>query len=266
MVRFGLQQSENGAGAELAPFERPAQCFNGRIQDVRTVSRELDQAGISSLSSERVGGDLADDVVSDWDFGTGIGTDVATDVSGSGHDGVVVNIPSSARAVCTTCTLMGGLDQFDPRRQLRQRRCPNHRKRDPTILGPRTLRTRRQRRRPECPDRPPTTRQSRRCSSTRTGDVSHPHRKRTVTGVAVNRNRQPRAGDPSRSAAPRGHRRPGPLRRLVPPLATFEVGGATLAHRAGAFGEVGRGAQARLLRHLVVGRRHDLVGKTGAQR
>jgi N,N-dimethylformamidase len=85
-----------GPGAAAARFEKPDDVFNGRIQDVRIVNRILDEHEIDALASEVVPPELTDAVVADFDFAHEIKTTKAVDISGSGLEGIVVNLPNRA--------------------------------------------------------------------------------------------------------------------------------------------------------------------------
>jgi len=86
----------DGAGAARSARLKPAEVFNGRIQDVRICNRVLEEAEIGELASEQVPGHLSGVVVADWDFGRGIRTTRIDDISGNGHHGTVVNLAERA--------------------------------------------------------------------------------------------------------------------------------------------------------------------------
>ncbi len=83
----------NGKGAALAHFEKPADVFSGRIQDVRIAARALSADEIDALSAEIAPQNLAKSLVADFDFGKEISSTRAVDVSSTGLEGVVVNLP-----------------------------------------------------------------------------------------------------------------------------------------------------------------------------
>ncbi len=85
-----------GKGTAKARFEKPADVFNGRIQDVRIASRALSMKELDQLSAERAPRGLRDSLVADWDFARGIGTTRVHDISGNGNSGTVVNLPERA--------------------------------------------------------------------------------------------------------------------------------------------------------------------------
>ncbi|MBL3600323.1 MAG: LamG domain-containing protein [gamma proteobacterium endosymbiont of Lamellibrachia anaximandri] len=85
-----------GKGAANAEFEKPADVFNGRIQDVRLANRVLSESEVDQLSAEKAPDKLRGSLVGDWDFARGIGTAKIHDVSGNGHIGSVINLPERA--------------------------------------------------------------------------------------------------------------------------------------------------------------------------
>lgn len=85
-----------GPGAANAKFEKPADVFNGRIQDVRIANRVLSVSEVDQLSSEKASNKLRSSLVGDWDFAQGIGSTIIHDVSGKGHNGSVINLPERA--------------------------------------------------------------------------------------------------------------------------------------------------------------------------
>jgi len=93
---FRIAAARGGAGAARARFEKPDQIFNGRIQDVRILNRSLNQAEIDELSSETIPAKFQQALVADFDFARGLQSDSAEDLSKSGLEGVVVNIPNRA--------------------------------------------------------------------------------------------------------------------------------------------------------------------------
>lgn len=86
----------NGEGAAMALREKPGNGFNGRIQDVRIANVALSEEDARRMMLETAPIDLASQIVLNLDFSVGIKTDRATDVSGRGNHGVVVNIPERA--------------------------------------------------------------------------------------------------------------------------------------------------------------------------
>lgn len=86
----------NGEGAAMAQREKPGNGFNGRIQDVRITNVTLSADDTRRLMLETAPVDMVGKIVLNLDFSAGIKTDKATDVSGRGNHGVVVNIPERA--------------------------------------------------------------------------------------------------------------------------------------------------------------------------
>ena len=86
----------DGAGAAEAALEKPGNVYNGRIQDVRIASRTLSADEVDALSAEKVPVSLSAAIVADWDFARDIDSTNIRDVSGSGLDGVAVNLPERA--------------------------------------------------------------------------------------------------------------------------------------------------------------------------
>ena len=91
-----IAASRGGPGALAARFEKPIDVFNGRIQDVRILSRVLSVEEIDTLASEVVPTNIADSIIADFDFGRGIKSTKAIDVSKNKLEGVVVNLPNRA--------------------------------------------------------------------------------------------------------------------------------------------------------------------------
>lgn len=85
-----------GEGAANAKFEKPGDNFNGRIQDVRILSKVLSGDEIDNLASPIVPETLKADIIVDYDFSQGIDTAQVADISGSGANGVAVNLPNRA--------------------------------------------------------------------------------------------------------------------------------------------------------------------------
>ncbi|RDH81859.1 MAG: hypothetical protein DIZ78_15515 [endosymbiont of Escarpia spicata] len=94
-LRIAAVRARKGAAAN-ARFEKPADVFNGRIQDVRLANRVLSVSEVDQLSAEKTPDKLRSSLVSDWDFAKGIGNAMVQDVSGKGHNGSVVNLPERA--------------------------------------------------------------------------------------------------------------------------------------------------------------------------
>jgi N,N-dimethylformamidase len=94
-LRIAAVRASKGTAAS-ARFEKPADVFNGRIQDVRLANRVLSVSEIEQLSAEKTPDKLRSSLVGDWDFAKGIGSAMVQDVSGKGHDGSVVNLPERA--------------------------------------------------------------------------------------------------------------------------------------------------------------------------
>lgn len=91
-----IAAGRGGEGAAAAELEKPSHVFNGRIQDVRIVSRALTADELDALSSEVVPESVAGDVVADFDFAKEIPSNRARDLSSSGLAGLVVNGPERA--------------------------------------------------------------------------------------------------------------------------------------------------------------------------
>ncbi|MDG1386987.1 MAG: hypothetical protein P8P79_01015 [Halioglobus sp.] len=89
-LRIGA--ARGGPGAANAAYEKPVDCFNGRLQDARIFSVALTQDDIDGISAEQLRAVYAEAVVADWDFGRGIDTLQAEDVSGNELHGSVVNL------------------------------------------------------------------------------------------------------------------------------------------------------------------------------
>ena len=81
-----------GKGAARASFEKPADVFNGRIQDVRIFNDVLNPGDIDAIAAEQLPSNYRDRIVADWDFGRRIKTLQAEDVSGNEQHGLVVNL------------------------------------------------------------------------------------------------------------------------------------------------------------------------------
>lgn len=86
----------DGAGAVNSRYEKPAQVFNGRIQDIRIFSGVIDVSAIDSISKEQLPINYKDKCVADWDFGRGIKTTQVDDISGNAQHGKVINLAERA--------------------------------------------------------------------------------------------------------------------------------------------------------------------------
>lgn len=94
VLRIGAVR--NGPGAAMSVREKPSQGFFGRVQDVRVVNRALSDEAAETLSQETTPANLSGAVVLDLDFSLEMTTTRATDISGNGHHGTIVNIPERA--------------------------------------------------------------------------------------------------------------------------------------------------------------------------
>lgn len=91
-----IAATRDGAGAAMSEQDKPGDVFNGRIQDVRVLSRVLESGKIEELGAEAVPISLRGDVVAAWDFALDMSTTIIRDTSANGLDGVVVNLPERA--------------------------------------------------------------------------------------------------------------------------------------------------------------------------
>jgi N,N-dimethylformamidase len=86
----------NGPGAAKADYEKPAQNFNGRIQDIRIANRALSAEEINAMAAPVVPAELKSSIIADFDFSQKISSTSAINIAQSGADGVVVNLPNRA--------------------------------------------------------------------------------------------------------------------------------------------------------------------------
>jgi N,N-dimethylformamidase len=86
----------NGPGAADAKFEKPSDNFNGRIQDIRITNKALDAREINAMAAPVVPEELKSFVVADYDFSQKISSASVVDISPTGADGVVINLPNRA--------------------------------------------------------------------------------------------------------------------------------------------------------------------------
>ncbi|MDA9580679.1 LamG domain-containing protein [Luminiphilus sp.] len=81
-----------GEGAACATREKPVQVFTGRIQDIRLFSSVLGAQDIDAIAAEQLPSAYESQRVADWDFGRGIKTTQAEDISPNALHGTVVNL------------------------------------------------------------------------------------------------------------------------------------------------------------------------------
>ncbi|MCX2982036.1 hypothetical protein EYC98_14325 [Halieaceae bacterium IMCC14734] len=91
-----IAASRGGAGAAAAPFEKPVDIFNGRLQDIRIVKSALTAEDIDLLSSEEAPKKLRRGLVANFDFAQSMKTAQVADISRSKLTGAVVNLPNRA--------------------------------------------------------------------------------------------------------------------------------------------------------------------------
>lgn len=91
-----IAASRGGPGAAAARVEKPADVFNGRIQDVRIAKRALSAEEIDQLAQEQVPKNLSRVLLEDFDFAREIKTTRVVDISKSKLEGVVVNLANRA--------------------------------------------------------------------------------------------------------------------------------------------------------------------------
>ncbi|AXI45551.1 hypothetical protein C1J03_05585 [Sulfitobacter sp. SK012] len=84
----------NGPGAANAIFEKPGHNFNGRIQDVRVTNKALSVEEIDAMADPVVPDELKPFVIADYDFSQKISSASVVDISPTGANGVVVNLPN----------------------------------------------------------------------------------------------------------------------------------------------------------------------------
>lgn len=93
-LRFAACTDGPGHGGRL----KPAFCFNGRLDRVRLAADVLDEADALSLARAAAPDSQNRSVVGFWDFGIGMDSTTAQDLSGNELHGVVVNMPMRAVA------------------------------------------------------------------------------------------------------------------------------------------------------------------------
>lgn len=87
-----IAAARGGAGAASAAYEKPVQVFTGRIQDIRIFNSVLGADDLDAIAAEQLPGAYENQRVADWDFGRGIKTTQAEDISGNAMHGTVVNL------------------------------------------------------------------------------------------------------------------------------------------------------------------------------
>jgi N,N-dimethylformamidase len=87
-----IAAARGGAGAARAAYEKPVQVFTGRIQDIRLFNSVLDADDLDTIAAEQLPSAYESQRVADWDFGRGIMTTEAEDISGNNQHGTVVNL------------------------------------------------------------------------------------------------------------------------------------------------------------------------------
>jgi len=87
-----IAAARGGVGAACADYEKPVNVFTGRIQDIRIFNSALDAGDLDAVAAEQLPGAYEALRVGDWDFGRGIKTTVAEDISGRAQHGTVVNL------------------------------------------------------------------------------------------------------------------------------------------------------------------------------
>lgn len=86
----------NGQGAKRATLEKPAEIFNGRIQDVRILNTTLTAVQVDELAAETIPSALTKRVVAAWDFSQAMSSSNIKDSGKHGLHGVAVNLPERA--------------------------------------------------------------------------------------------------------------------------------------------------------------------------
>ena len=87
-----IAAARGGTGAARAAYEKPVQVYTGRIQDIRLFNSALDADDLDAIAAEHLPSGYEDRCVADWDFGRGIKTTLAEDLSGHAQHGTVINL------------------------------------------------------------------------------------------------------------------------------------------------------------------------------